>query len=217
MKENEISFIFMLFVFISVISFIIMPDSVIYFSDGEIDKTLANIKDNNVNIHNPNIILPNSLGNAVASLGVGGTVAAGMTTGSALMKSNAPIGVKLGVTVLGGAVGGALFVSTNYMNTIAQKKAESSSVKGSSDPSFPAKSMSTDTGDNDQVLEAVLGLLNVNLILHICILYLLIALAVLYISNNTKLNINFVKKVLGENIHNLIIKLLTYTNKTNKI
>ena len=217
MKNNETSFIFKLFVFISVISFIIMPDSVTFFSDGEIDKTLANIKDNNVNIHNPNINLPNSLAKAVASLGVGGAVAAGLTSGSSLMKSSAPIGVKLGVTAVGGAVGGALFVSTNYMNTIAQKRAESSSVKGSSDTSFPCKSMLENPGDSDQFLDAVLGLLNVNLILHICILYLLIALAILYISNNSKLNIEFLKKVLGVNIHSLIVKLLTYTNKTNKI
>lgn len=115
-----------------------MPDGVIYFLEDETDKALASIKDNNVNIHNPNLVLPNCLGNAVASLGVGGAVAAGMTTGCALMKSG---GVKSGVTALGGAIGGALFVSTNYIKTIAQKKAECSTVKNPSDPNFSAKSI----------------------------------------------------------------------------
>lgn len=208
--------IFILFIVISCIFYTFWPDTVVYFSDGEIDKVLANVKDNNVNIHNPTINIPSSIGNAIASLGVGGAVSGGMTSGSALMKSGAPLGVKLGVTAIGGAVGGALFVSANYMNTIAQKKAGYSSIKSSSDPTFSAKSI-FDAGDNNQDLEAVLGLLNVNIILHICILYLLLALALLYISNNMKLNTNFLKEVFGENVHNLIIKLLLYFNRTNKI
>ena len=192
MKYNDKGFILILFIIISFISYLIIPHEIIYCGDGEIEKALANVKDNNVNIHNLNINLPNSLGKAIASLGVGGAVAAGMTTGSSQMKSGAPLGVKLGVSAIGGAIGGVLFVSTNYMNTVLQKKAEISSAKNSpnSDPNFSAKSILDNSGD-DQALNAVLGLFNLNVILHICIVYLLIALAILYISNIVKLNLDY--------------------------
>jgi hypothetical protein len=209
--------IFILFIIVSVICYIIMPNTIVYFSDGEVDKTLANISNNNINIHNPNINLPNSISYAIGSIGVGGAVAAGLTSGSALMKSGAPLGIKLAVTALGGAVGGALFVSMNYMNTIAQRKAGHNPGKSSSDSVFSAKSMLPDFGNNDKDLEAVLGLLNNNILLHICILYLLVALAILFISNNVKLDFSFLKEIFGENIYKLISRLLIYTNKTNKI
>lgn len=130
--------------------------------------------------------------------------------------------VKLGATAAGGAIGGALFVSTNYMNTIAQKQAESKSGnKSSSDHnSFSAKSMSENYNSDTDYLDAVIGLLDTNLLLHFCILYLLICLPVLYITTNIstdKLNINFIKNTFGINTHNLIVKLLKYVSKTNKI
>lgn len=216
MKNNEVYVIIVLSLWISFIVHIFLPDTAIFCADEETEKTLAKFEGNNVNIHNPNIQLPNSLCNAVTSLGVGGAVAAGMTTASALMKSGGPLGVKLGVTAIGGAIGGALFVSTNYMNTIAQRKAEFSSVKKPYDPNFSAKSILENFDGDDPLLNAVLGLLNINFILHLCILYLLIALPVLYISSN-KYNVDFLKKVLGVTIYNLLVKLLTYTSNTNKI
>ena len=199
-----------------------MPDSVIYFIDNETEKALANVSGNNVNIHNPNINLPNSLGKAVASLGIGGAIATGISTAGTFMKSSTPLGVKLGATAAGGAIGGALFVSTNYMNTIAQKQAESKSGnKSYCDPnSFSAKSMSENYNSDTDYLDAVIGLLDTNLLLHFSILYLLICLPVLYITTNIstdKLNINFIKNTFGVNIHNLIVKLLKYVSKTNKI
>lgn len=217
LKINYIYYIFILFIIISVVCYIIMPNTIVYFSDGEVDKVLADISNNNININNPNISLPNSMSNAVGSIGVGGAIAAGLSSGSALMKSGAPLGVKLGVTALGGAVGGALFVSMNYMNTIAQRKAGYNSGKSSSDSVFSAKSMLSNFDNNDKDLEAVLGLLNINILLHICILYLLIALAILFISNNIKLDFSFLKAIFGENIYKLITRLLIYINKTNKI
>lgn len=191
-----------------------MPDGV-YLLDDETDKALASIQGNNVNI-NPNINLPNSLGKAVNSLGIGGAIAAGMTAGSSMVKSGASAGIKLGVVAVGGAIGGTLFVSTNYMNTIAQKRAKCNSSSNSS--TFSAKSV-MDNND-DQFLNAVLGLLDANIILHICILYLLIALALLYISNNfanNKLKTDFLKNIFGVRFYNIVVKLLNYTNKTNKI
>jgi hypothetical protein len=128
-QNSEVKFTFYLFIFVSIISYLSMAGGVIYCLDDETNKALANVEGNNVNIHNPNIILPNSLSKAVTSLGVGGAIAAGITTTGALMKSGTPLGVKLGATAVGGAIGGALFVSINYMNTIAQKRAEYNSGK----------------------------------------------------------------------------------------
>jgi hypothetical protein len=181
---------------------------VTYFTDGnEATKSLASVEGNSVTINNPNVIVPDSFSRAVASLGVGGSVAAGITTAGAFMKSGAPLGLKLGVTAAGGAIGGALFVSSNYMNTIIQRKADTTSISKTTD-SFSAKSMFTGPYSDDYYLNAVLGLLDANFLIHICMLYLLICLILLYLSNS----------ISHENIESkFLVKLLKYFKKTNKI
>lgn len=127
-----------------------MADGATIYLEDETGKALASVQDNTVNIHNPNINLPNSLGKAVASLGIGGTIAAGMTTTSTFMKTGTPLGVKLGVTAVGGAVGGALFVAANYFNTVAQEKAKpiSNNKTSAANDVFSAKS-ALDGNEND--------------------------------------------------------------------
>jgi hypothetical protein len=220
-KNNEIKFIFSVFIFVSIFAFVNLPNDVIYFLDDETTKTLAHIEGNNVNIHNPNIVLPNSLGKAISSLGIGGTIAAGISTTGTFMKSGAPLGVKIGITTIGGVVGGGLFIAGNYINTVVQEKAKPIYSKNSTASSeiFSTKS-AFEGNDNDSSLDAVIGLFNINFILNICILYLLIALAILVVSNyavENKLSLTFIKNIFGSRFHSFIVKLLTITSKSNKI
>ena len=208
MRDNQIYFIICVALLVAIIVYVFTPDSVTYFLDeNEASKALANVEGTNVTINNPNVMVPDSFSKAVSSLGVGGSVAAGITTAGAFMKSGAPMGIKLGVTAVGGAIGGALFVSANYMNTIAQRKAEKASISKITD-SFSTKSMFSGTHSDDYYLNAVLGLLDANFLIHVCMVYLLICLLLLYISNNVsydKIKSDFLKK------------LLKYISKTNKL
>ena len=65
-----------------------------------------------------------------------------------------------------------------------------------------------------------MSLLNINFILHICILYLPIAFMILYLSTmgiENKLNLIFIKNIFGEWFYNLLIKSLSYAGKYNRI
>jgi hypothetical protein len=168
-QNNQIEFSIYLFIITTIILFIFMPDSITYFSYEETEKAVANVQDNNINIHNPNINIPSSFSKAIASLGIGGTIAAGMTTASTLAKTSAPVGVKLGLIGAGGILGGGLFVLSNYVNTLMQEKAElNSKMNKTNIGSFSAKSMSENT--DDSAINAVLGMFNINLIFNICVL-----------------------------------------------
>jgi len=221
-QDNQIKssiywFVIITIILFLIILFIIMPDGITYY-DEETGKAVANVQGNNINIHNPNINLSSSFSNAITSLGIGGTIAAGITSSSALMKSGTPLGVKMGVTALGGAVGGGLFIAANYFNTVLQHKAKPVSNGKTSDTIFSTKS-ALDGNENDS-LNAVLGLFNINMMLNICILYLLIALAILFISNyvaENKLSLAFVQDIFATRFYLLIMKLLKYISKTNKI
>ena len=215
-QNNQIEFSIYLFIIVIVILFVFMPDTITYFSSEETDKVAANIQGNSVNIHNPNVNIPNSFTKAVASLGIGGTIAAGMTTAGTLAKTSGPVGVRLGTMAAGGAVGGALFVTANYFNTVLQKEAKP--VSNKTDIIFSTKS-ALDGNENDS-LNAVLGLFNINLMLNICILYLLIVLAILFISSiiiENKLSLAFLKNIFGTHFHSFIMKMLEYSAKTNKV
>ena len=219
-NPNKKDFFICLFIIISIISFIFMPDNITYFIDKETETALANVHNNNINIHNPNVNIPNSILNAVASLGLGGSVVGGMTTTSTLLaKSSAPLGIKIGATAVGGLLGGGIFVLANYANTIMQVKAGLNSKTHNTDiGSFSAKSMSENS--DDSAINAVLGMFNINFIFNICILYLLIVLAILFISSNiaeNKLSLTFIKNIFGTRFHSFIMKLLKYTSNTNKI
>ena len=216
--KNEIKFIIYLFIFVSILSFLSISDTVTYYLEDETAKTLASVKDNTINIHNPNINLPNSVGKAIASIGIGGTIAAGMTSASTLMKSGTPLGIKVGVTAVSGAVGGGLFVAANYFNTIAQEKAKPKKTSFTSD-TFSAKS-ALDGNENDSSLDAVLGLFNINLMLNICILYLLVAIAILFVSSyvaENKLSLTFIQNIFGIRVHSFVVRLLKLTSKSNVI
>ena len=63
-----------------------------YCIDEETSKELMSVKNNNINVHNPNN-LPGSLGKAITGIGVGGAVVDGMTAVSHIAKpSSMPLG-----------------------------------------------------------------------------------------------------------------------------
>ena len=65
-----------------------------------------------------------------------------------------------------------------------------------------------------------MDLLNSNLVLNMCILYLLVALAVLFISTKVvskNYNLTFIKNIFGERFYYNFIKGLSYTSKSNEI
>jgi hypothetical protein len=218
LQNNENKIFIYLFILISIITFIFMPNETTYFLDKETEIALANVHDNNINIKNPNINVPNSIFNAVASLGIGGTIVGGMKTTSTLVKSGAPLGMKIGITAVGGLVGGGLFVLSNYTNTVMQVKAEKNTKTNTDIGTFSSKSMSENS--DDSAINAVLGMFNINYIFNICILYLLIVLAILFISSyviENKLNLIFIKNIFGTRFHSFLMKLLKYTSNTNKL
>ncbi len=62
-----------------------------------------------------------------------------------------------------------------------------------------------------------MDLLNSNLVFNMCILYLLVALAVLFITTSKNYNLTFINKILGERFYYYFIKGLSYTSKSNEI
>ena len=59
-----------------------------------------------------------------------------------------------------------------------------------------------------------------NFVLHIAILYLLFALAILYLSDKVvknKWELIFIRNIFGERFYTLLIKGLNYTSKSNQI
>ena len=101
-----------------------------------------NVNKPEIHLHNPNIKVPGELGTGI---GIGGAVSAGIY---ALSKSKAiasmPIGTRAAAIAVGGLIGGATFVGANYINTLAQKNANSSSNSSSTsniNDSYPTKSI----------------------------------------------------------------------------
>ena len=211
--------ILLLFIYIWYIN-----SDIVYCIDDETTKQLIDVKGNNINIHNPNINIPGSLAKAVTGVGIGGAIAGGMTAVSHFAKSSSmPLGAKVGTTLAGGMIAGGLFVATNAMNTITQNNIENKNSRSSSSSgngSFPASSALENNEVSSTTIDSITDLLNSNLILNICMLYLLIALAVLYISTkvaNKNLNLTFFKNIFGQRFHYLLIKLLSFTSKSNEI
>lgn len=138
-----------------------------------------NVDKPEIHLHNPNLKIPGELGTGI---GMGGAVSAGIY---ALSKSRAiasmPIGMKAAAIVGGGLAGGTAFVTSNYLNTMAQKNINNSSstnTPGSStnDP-YPAKSI---IGEGDDI-DNIMYFLNINIIICVIILFLSLLLIYLYV------------------------------------
>ena len=141
----------------------------------------ADVKDNNININNPNISVPSQ---ALANVGIGAAVGAGMNAGVNLIKGSAlPVGVKIGTVVAAGAVGGLTTVAVNAINSLTQNKINSNNQNASSS-NQDASSSNQDTSSSggpftsgssmidDNNFNNVMDLFYSNLGLQIIIIYL---------------------------------------------
>lgn len=173
---------------------------------------------NSVNIKDSNINIPNSVATGLTNLGTGAAVAAGFRVSKYVGGSPA---AKIGAAIVGGVAGAAIVIGANATNSIIQKNAYSvqsntTTPKSNHGGDGPAAFSIEPSAD----IDTVMALLNSTFILQFCILYLLGALLVIYIANRVvenKLNFTFIKNIFGERIYYLVLKSLTYANKTNKI
>jgi hypothetical protein len=136
---------------------------------GDVNNTINvnNPSINNPNINNPHVNFP--IG-GFAYLGIAGAAGTGMmATASVLKKSTIPLPAKLGAMALMGIVGGTTASVANGVNTAIQKNLSNtgSPTKGSGGGNF-TNFPSMELGNSD--LDAVMDILNGNLIIHLCIL-----------------------------------------------
>lgn len=103
---------------------------------------------------------------------------------------------KIGVMSAGAVIGGSTVTVANAIGSLSQKKIDNavaaSAVKSATPPTTPTSPPTSkpDSGDGPAAfsiepgadLDTVMSLLDANHILHICILYLPIALMILYVS-----------------------------------
>jgi hypothetical protein len=139
----------------------------------------ANVDKPSINISNPDINIPSSVGTGIAqgasSIGIGATVVGGMRAMSHKTGGMTP-GMRAAFVGFGGLIGGVAFASSNYINSSFQRN----SSNGSKDGPFPAKSI-IEEGDS---IELVMNFLYFNL--FISILILLLAVILLYFYKNKK-------------------------------
>lgn len=215
---------------------------------GDVKVTTGDVS-NSVTIKDSTINIPDMVARGLSNLGTGAAVAAGITGGSSIAaKSGGSLTAKLGIMAAGGLIGGASLVIANATNIITQNKfsndtpasavksstlsTTSTSAQASSSPSQPTTPTSNTGGGSfgdggvafsiepGADLDTVMSLLDANHILHLCILYLAIALIILYVSTmivENKWNLIFIKNILGDWFYNLLIKSLSYTGKYNRI
>jgi hypothetical protein len=157
--------------------------------------TTGNVN-NSVTIKDSTLMIPDIVARGLTNLGTGAAVAAGITGASSIaVKAGVSPTAKLGIMAAGGLIGGVSITLANATNSISQKKldnAAASTVTSSttSTNAQASSSQATNSGDGTAAfsiepsadLDTIMSLLNANHILHICILYLPIAIMVLYIS-----------------------------------
>lgn len=196
-----------------------------YCIDESIDKKLMDVSGNNVNINNPNINIPGSVAKALTNIGTGAAIGGGMSAAANVIKGSAlPPSVKLLASMAGGVAAGAIVVGTNAANSITQssiKSKSSISKKDNSDSgSYTANSPIDDLESDSATIDTVMTFLASNLVLHLAILYLLFALAFLYLCNKAiknKWEFLFIRNIFGVRFYNLFMKGLNFTSKTNQI
>lgn len=190
-----------------------LPKPEVKVTTGDVSNTLQ-IKDSNIHI-------PNSVTTGLTNLGVGAEVAAGLKGGASIANKTAlsPT-AKLGLMVGGALVGGVMVTATNTANSIMDRK-----INSTSNSNTGVNNTKTNEGNNgpsafsiepEVDIDTVMSLLNSNYLLHICILYFIWAILILYISNKVVKNdwkLIFIKNLLGERVHSLVIKSFTYTSK----
>nr|YP_010247527.1 hypothetical protein MFQ26_mgp10 [Cordyceps pruinosa]QQA36261.1 hypothetical protein [Cordyceps pruinosa] len=180
-------------------------------STGDINNTL--------HIVDSNIYIPKLIANGLTNIGTGAAVAAGLKAGSSIAKGTGlPPAAKIGIMAVGALIGGSTVSVINSINSITTKKIDSS-IQSTTPPSNSnnGSAFSIEPGVD---LDTVINLLNANFILHLCILYLIVALIVLYLSTmvvDKHWNLIFIQNILGKWFYNLFIKALIFTGKNNRI
>ena len=188
----------------------------------DLSKAEVNVKDNHntLSINNSTFNIPDSVAKGLTHLGTGAAVAAGVKAGASITKSTgfSPAG-KLGAIAFGGFAAGFFAVGANAGNSIIQKKVDYSTTTSTSNTSSGSNSTSFSIEPGAD-MDTVMTLLNSLFMLHICILYFLWALLIIYISNKVvekKWNLTFIENIFGKKVHSFVIKSLSYTSKSNNI
>lgn len=185
--------------------------NILYCLDDETAIKIANANSNN---NKRNII--GSVATSIGGLGVGLVIAKGV---SAVISSPIPLSAKVGICMVGGVAGQKLFASLSAKNTKVKKTPESIPYSNDNDGSYPASSMLDSGDDNFTTMGTIIDLIDYNLILNICIYNLLFVLLILFITSKARTNqlsLIFIKNNFGERIHNFVIKILSFTSKSNK-
>ena len=220
LNSKNVGFLFLL-LFIGIFLYYIFKSNVVYCLDEETKKQLMEVS-NNVIVNNPNINISNSMAKAFANAGTGVAIGGGMSAMAKIVKgSGLPLGTKIGATVVGGVLAGSAVVVFTAVNTISQNKIEKSSrLNNNGSNGFFSANCPLENNEVISNVDAVHNFLLANYILHIAVLYLLFAIAILYISDkiiNNKWELLFIKKYFGIRFYNLIIKGISYTSKSNQI
>lgn len=142
-----------------------------------------------------------------------------------MLQAPKTLSTRLATVILIGASMNAVIVSFNGVNTLVQKKIDSdkdinkdNDVKGEGGSDGPFSSaFSIEEGKSD--LDYVYEILYSNYILHVAMLYLLISLVIIiitnYIINNNK-KVKILERYFSEKIYNIIIKYFSKIENCNK-
>jgi len=152
---------------------------------------------NTLSINNSTINIPDVVATGLTNIGTGAVIAAGLKAGSSVAKTSgfSPAG-KLGLVTAVAAVGGVFATAVTTINSMTQKKNDLALIKSvqSNITNCTSSIISKPKGGNNENgfdtssiepgvnIDTLMNLLETNYILHICILYLLIAIMILYIS-----------------------------------
>lgn len=159
---------------------------------------------NTLSINNSTFNIPDTVARGLTNIGTGAAVAGGMKAGASIAKASgfSPT-AKIGVIAAGAFIGGSTVTVVNAIGSITQKKIDNAAVKSSTSPTTSTSAQASSTqptptsntggassGDGSVAFsiepsadfDTVMSLLNANHILHLCILYLSIALMILFVS-----------------------------------
>ena len=178
---------------------------------------------NTVQILDSNIQIPNTVATGLSNLGAGASIAAGLKGGATIaQKSGLSPASKMVVMGSGALLGGASYALTAAFtnmvmpNTHSSRKLDSYSKDNNSNNEGPSAFSVEPAAD----LDTIMSLLDANHIVHICMIYLSLALMTLYVSNKvieSKWNLIFLKNIFGERFYSVVIKGLKYSGKSNRI
>lgn len=187
-------------------------------STGDVNNSLT-IKDSTINI-------PDAVARGLTNLGTGAAVAAGMKGASSLASnSGLPMAAKVGIMAGGAVIGARAVIAGNTLNSITQKALDQKNEKPSeskpeNNDSSSSSSFTTSSMEEGADYNTIISLLDANYLIHTGVLYICLAIFILYISTmvlENKCQFLFIKNFFGDKFYNLFIKSLKFTAKYNRI